>query len=139
MHKIKNLDQFSQTVQLHYDGGKTNYKSFTGCFLTTILLGAVFSYGLKRFTLMEAKDQITVITHTDYDGGHEMAEAFFDENPLYFAWGVSSFFPAGGSTEDLLDYGSVVAYIEFWNDTDNFLTPLSTRKCTLADFGLQDG
>ena len=67
LHSMKTIDQFSQSVQLNYDGGKTHYKSFTGCFLTVILLGSVFFYGAKRYVEMDAKSRVTVQTHTEYN------------------------------------------------------------------------
>ena len=82
---------------------------------------------------MNAKTQVNVITQIDYDSGLETAQAYFDQNPLYFAWGVAPY-QFGASQDDYQDYGSVVAYYEVRNETDYSLIPINTRPCTPADF-----
>ena len=55
-----------------------------------------------------------------------------------FAFGISTFADRDNSTDQSLDYGTLVAQYEQWNLTSRTFEPIATRPCTLADFGLGD-
>ena len=44
--KLKNLDMFTEPVQLNYDGGSTSYKSILGSIFSVTLFIAIIAYGL---------------------------------------------------------------------------------------------
>jgi len=51
----------------------THFKSYAGLFMTIVLFGSVFIFGLTQFIIMNAKTQVNVITQIDYDAGLETA------------------------------------------------------------------
>ena len=49
MNKVKETDQFSETIQLTFDGGKSNHKTYLGAFLTLTMLITVLAWSLEKF------------------------------------------------------------------------------------------
>ena len=44
--KLKELDMFSEAVQLNYDGGARLYKSYLGMVFSFVLFAMMFAYGV---------------------------------------------------------------------------------------------
>ena len=54
LYEFKNIDQYSETIQLNFDGGKAFFKTYIGASMTLLLTIIVTTFGAMRFTQMIA-------------------------------------------------------------------------------------
>ena len=53
---------------------------------------------------------------------------------LTFAFGFSDFLSKDESNDEFADYGTINAYYEFWNTTDDIFIPIKSLPCIADDF-----
>lgn len=49
LHDFKSIDQYSETIQFNFDGGKAYFKTYIGAALTLLFIMAVTAFGIIRF------------------------------------------------------------------------------------------
>ena len=110
--RFKEIDQFSETVQFTFDGGKTKFKSYIGAIITLAMTITFLSFSFARMILMLKLSNSTVTrsVSTDY-----FSNDFNFNNTAYdfpIAFGINSFF--NDITEDISDYGKLQAMYWHW-------------------------
>lgn len=84
---------------------------------------------------MIGRESDTIFQHQEFD---EKLKVISSQDGLTFAFGISTFADRDNSTDQSLDYGTLVAQYESWNLTSRNFEPIATRPCQLADFGLDE-
>ena len=59
---ITEVDMFTEPIQFTFDGGKTEYKTFTGAISTIIYLGLILGYALVKLVNMSTFSDANVST-----------------------------------------------------------------------------
>ena len=65
--KFRNLDQYYETINFNYDGGKSQYKTYVGASMTLLLAISVLSFGIIRFHNMIKFVNSNVSTEIKHD------------------------------------------------------------------------
>ena len=128
---ITNVDLFSEPILFTFDGGKTEYKTFTGAISTLIYLGLIIGYGMLKLINMSSFVDAKVSKSTAPDYFNDEFHYNTERNP--FAFGISEFQDSEPLNED---YGSITVKYEVWNAEYDKIVELKMRPCSFSDFGL---
>ena len=86
---VTGVDLFSEPILFTFDGGKTDYKTFTGGISTLIYLGLLIAYAILKL--------INMSSFTDAKVSKSTAPDYFNDEFQYntegnsFAFGISAF------------------------------------------------
>jgi hypothetical protein len=95
---ITNVDLFSEPILFTFDGGKTEYKTFTGAISTLIYLGLIIGYGMLKLINMSSFVDAKVSKSTAPDYFNDEFHYNTELNP--FAFGISAFQDSEPLNED---------------------------------------
>ena len=65
---FRNIDQYSETINFNFDGGKANFKTYMGATLTLILYTITLTFAINRLTTMvnHVNSDVSISTTTDF-------------------------------------------------------------------------
>ena len=133
--KFKKLDHYAQQVKFNFDGGRTFFQTKRGALVSLINILIVLAFAVSRFIIMIGRDNNNIYQHQEFD---ENLISISSENGFTFAFGISTFADKDTSTDQSLDFGTLVAQYEKWDLTSRTFEPIATRPCQLSDFGIDD-
>ena len=128
---ITEADMFTEPIQFTFDGGKTEYKTFTGAISTIIYLSCILAYALHKLIKMSTFVDANVTSSVLPD--HFNDEFYYDAGFDTFAFGITEFLNSEPLNED---FGSITVKYEQWDADEDIFIDLKTRPCTFSDFGL---
>lgn len=128
--KFKDLDYFTETITWRHSKGETEFKTYSGAFVSIIVYIVFTYYAVLQFINMTNRADVSV--------GDEHYVDFYTIKDKFtgfpFAFGIHELRPKDNSTELDPDYGEVKAEMMVWNQTYAGKIDLKIRPCAVSDF-----